>query len=150
MLDAAQLWLPTLAHEPAATPTVPLSGMRRVRTAKPRAQAAPATAQASPDLRAARRAYLGVVARWSLTGPETLTLLGEPLCDEGQRCERLQALLGAHRSLLLLAPDPARCARLLREPHASLEGASMLQVMLAEGLPGIARVRAHLLVRLGR
>ena len=115
-----------------------------------RTRAAPASAQALPDLRAPRRACLGVVARWSLTGPEALSLLGEPPCDEHERHERLQGLLGAHRSLLLLAPDPARCARLLREPHASLEGASMLQVMITDGLPGIARVRAHLLARLGR
>jgi hypothetical protein len=107
-------------------------------------------APVGPDLRAARRAYLGVAARWSLTGPETLTLMGEPLCDESERCERLQALLGAHRSLLLLAPDPARCARLLREPTPSLGGATMLQVMMRDGLPGIAQVRAHLLARLGR
>jgi hypothetical protein len=90
------------------------------------------------------------VARWSLTGAETLTLLGEPLSEEHERHERLQALLGAHRSLLLLAPDPARCAKLLRDPDLALEGLSMLQVMINDGLPGIARVRAHLLALLGR
>lgn len=146
MLDAAQLWLPTLAGEPAAAPF----GVPRVRTGRRRARAAPAIAQASPDLRASRRAYLGVVARWALTGPETLTLLGEPLSREDERHERLEGLLGAHRSLLLIVPDPARCAKLLREPDPALEGASMLQVMLRDGLPGIARVRAHLLTRLGR
>jgi hypothetical protein len=107
-------------------------------------------APVGPDQRASRRAYLGVAARWSLTGPETLTLLGEPICDENERHERLQGLLGAHRSLLLLAPDPGRCARLLRDPDPALEGLSMLQVMIKDGLPGIARVRAHLLARLGR
>ena len=101
-------------------------------------------------MRAARRAYLGVVARWSLTAAEALALLGEPLCDEHERHDRLQGLLGAHRSLLLLAPDPARCATLLREPALALEGASMLQVMLRDGLPGIAQVRTYLLARLGR
>jgi hypothetical protein len=114
------------------------------------AAVAAVAAPVGPDLRASRRAYLGVVARWSLTGAEALTLLGEPLCDESERRERLQGLLGAHRSLLLLAPDPVRCARLLREPDPSLHGATMLQVMINDGLPGIARVRAHLLGRLGR
>jgi NADPH:quinone reductase-like Zn-dependent oxidoreductase len=74
-----------------------------------------------------------VVARWSLTGPETLTLLGGPLCDEGERHERLQGLLDAHRSLLLIALDPVRCARLLREAAPALDGASMLQVMMTQG-----------------
>ena len=54
------------------------------------------------------------------------------------------------RSITFLAPDPARCAGLLRVPAASLDGASMLQVMLEHGLPGIAQVRAHLLALLGR
>lgn len=107
-------------------------------------------APVGPDLRAARRAYLGVVMRWSLTAAEALTLLGEPLCDENERQERLQGLLGAHRSLLLLAPDPERCAALLRQVDPALGGASMLRVMMEQGLPGLARVRAHLLARLGR
>ncbi len=144
MLHATQLWLPTLACEPVSAP----SGATPARRARPRPQAV--AAPVGPDQRASRRAYLGVVARWSLTGPETLTLLGEPLCDEGERHERLQALLGAHRSLLLLAPDPGRCARLLRDPDPALEGLSMLQVMIKDGLPGMARVRAHLLARLSR
>ncbi len=148
MLDAAQLWLPTLAQELGAALHAP-SGTRRGRAAKPRARAAPLAAQAAPDLRASRRAFLGVVARWSLTGAEALSLLGEPMSDEPERHERLRGLLGAHRSLLLLAPDPAHCARLLREPDPTLEGACMLRVMMRDGLPGIERVRAHLLARLG-
>ncbi len=150
MLNATQLWLPILAHEPTPGSRMRPGGTPGGRTARGRAQAAPATAQATPNSRAARHAYLGVAARWSLTGPEALKLLGELLCDENERHERLQGVLGAHRSLLLLAPDPARCAKLLREACSPLEGASMLRVMLAQGLPGIARVRAHLLTRLGR
>lgn len=146
MLDAAQPWLPFLPREPAAT----TPGTARAQSARRRARAASVAAPVGPDLRAARRAFLGVVVRWSLTGAEALTLLGEPLSGEVERHERLQGILGAHRSLLLLAPDPGRCARLLREPAPSLEGASMLQVMAEQGLPGIARVRAHLLVLLGR
>ncbi len=107
-------------------------------------------APVGPALWVSRRAYLGVVTRWSLTGAEALALLGEPLSNENERHERLQGLLGAHRSLLLLAPDPAHRARLLREPLSSLDGTSMLQVMLEHGLPGMARVRAHLRAQFGR
>lgn len=146
MLDATQLWLPTLAHEPAGA----TSGTTRARRTRARARAASAVAPVGPALRASRRAYLGVVARWSLSAAEALALLGEPLCEEHECHERLRGLLGAHRSLLLLAPDPTRCAKLLREPDLSLESASMLQVMLAQGLPGIAQVRAHLLALLAR
>jgi hypothetical protein len=89
-------------------------------------------------------------ARWPLAAAEALTRLGKPPCDRRERYERLQGVLGAHRSLLLLAPDPGCSARLLREPHLSLGGGSMLQVRLEQGLPGIAWVRAHLPVLLGR
>ena len=149
MLHPTQLWLPSLAHESAVTPPSASIDTPRIRTGRRRARVASVATSVGPDLRAARRAYLGVVARWSLTGAEALTLLGEPLCDEEERYERLQGLLSAHRSLLLLAPDPARCVRLLREATPSLDGAYMLQVMMVQGLPGIARVRAHLLTLLG-
>ncbi len=47
------------------------------------------------------------------------------------------------------APDLACCAKLLRERAPALENLFMLQVMLEQGLPGIARVRSSLLVLLG-
>ena len=83
-----------------------------------------------------------MAARWSLSGVEALTLLGEPLSDGTERQDRLQSLLGVHRSLLLIAPDPERCRRVLREGTPFLDGSSMLQIMLSYGLPGTARVRA--------
>ena len=59
-------------------------------------------------------------------------------------------VLYAHRSLRLIAPEPARYTELLRPPNPEFGGASMLDVMLQEGVPGIARVRAHLLAQITR
>ncbi len=64
--------------------------------------------------------------------------------------ERLHGVLGAHRSLLLIAPEPGRTPELLRRPDPAFGGASLLEIMLQQGLPGIARVRAHLLTQITR
>ncbi len=94
--------------------------------------------------RAMRQAFLGLVGRWALSGEETLRLLGEPHEDEAAREARLGALLGVSRSLLLLLPEGDACVCFLRRPCAAFAGASVLQVMLAEGLLGIERVSEHL------
>jgi hypothetical protein len=62
----------------------------------------------------------------------------------------MQGVLGAHRSLLLIAPEPGRTAQLLRRPEPAFDGASLLEVMLQQGVPGIAKVRAHLLAQITR
>ena len=95
-------------------------------------------------------AFLGLVSSWALTATEALTLLGEPRSCEAERLERIDGVLGARRSLLLIAPEPGRAAEILRRPDPALEGASLLEVMLRDGLPGIARVRAHLMARITR
>jgi hypothetical protein len=142
MFDATQLWLPLLDDEP--WPDQPAHKARR--------QATPAlpAVDSGPGHRAARQAFLGIVSSWGLTATEVLRLLGEPLSSEVERLERLQGILGAHRSLLLIAPEPARYAALLRRPDPAFDGASMLHIMLQHGLPGIARVRAHLLAQIAR
>ena len=100
--------------------------------------------------RAARLAFLGVVSSWTLTAIEALTLLGEPLSSEAERFERIGGVLGVRRSLLLIAPEPGRAAEILRRPYPALEGASLLEIMLRDGLPGITRARAHLLAQINR
>ena len=50
--------------------------------------------------------------------------LGEPLSSEEEHLERMHGLLGAHRSLLLIAPEPGRYTELLRQPDPAFEGAS--------------------------
>lgn len=142
MFDAAQPWLPLLDEEARLDPP-----LRRTR----RRRAAPALAVADGrEHRAARLAFLGVVSSWALTATEVLTLLGEPLSSEAERIERIDGVLGARRSLQLIAPEPGRAAEILRRPDPALAGASLLEVMLRDGLPGIARVRAHLLTRITR
>jgi hypothetical protein len=79
-----------------------------------------------------------------LSATEALRLLGEPLGGEAERMERLHGVLGAHRSLRLIAPEPGRYTELLRRPDPAFGGMSMLQ----EGVPGIARMRARLLAQI--
>ena len=142
MLDAIQPWLPLLDDEPRTD----------VLVRKTRRRAVPASPAAGPGpgSRAARHAFLGVASSWALSATEALRLLGEPLSSEAERFERLQGVLGAHRSLLLIAPEPGRYAELLRRPDPVFGGVSLLEVMLQQGVPGIARVRAHLLAQITR
>jgi hypothetical protein len=102
-------------------------------------------APATPaQLRAMRQAFLGLVRRWALSGEETLLLLGEPVEDASAREQRLHALLGVGRSLLLVIPEGDACLCYLRRPCRAFAGASVLQIMLADGFPGIERVREYL------
>ena len=156
MLDASQPWLPLLD----LGPTTARPARRARRTAAtpalkpaPETSGKPATRPArEPDVggasaghaRALRYAFLGLVARWDLTGPDTLTLLGEPLAGEGERLERLEALVGVSRLLLLLHPERERCRAFLRAPCPALGGDTPLKAMLAGGHPGVVQVRAHL------
>ena len=141
MLDATQPWLPLLDDEPQTE--------GRIRKTRRRAVPAPPTAKPEPESRAARQAFLGIASSWALSATEALRLLGEPLSTEAERLERLHGVLGAHRSLLLIAPEPRRI-ELLRRSDPALGGMSMLEIMLEQGLPGIAQVRAQLLVQITR
>ena len=142
MLDATQPWLPLLDDEPRTD--LPARKTRR------RGTTAPQATITGSDHRAARQVFLGVASSWALTATEALRLLGEPLSGETERIERLHGVLNAHRSLRLMAPEPACYVELLRRSDPAFDGASMLEVMLQQGLPGIARVRAHLLAQVVR
>ena len=100
MLDANQPWLPLLDED--------LRTEEPVRKARRRAVSALPAMDPRPDSRAARQAFLGVASSWALSATEALRLLGEPLSGEAERMERMQGVLGAHRSLLLIAPEPGR------------------------------------------
>jgi hypothetical protein len=154
MLHAAQPWLPLFEGDPPPGPSSdkPRRGGRRVAFG---ASSTPAASVPFPSrtsctdprqARALRWAFLGIARSWTLSGSEALALLGEPWSDEAERLERMHALLGAHHSLLLLAPG--RVSELVRAPTPLLEGASPLEVLLRDGLPGTARVRAHLVAML--
>jgi hypothetical protein len=141
MLHAIQPWLPLL-DEPQADVLV--------RKTRRRPISAPPAASPGPGSRVARQAFLGVVSSWALSASEALRLLGEPLSGEAERMERMHGVMGAHRSLRLIAPEPARYTELLRRPDPTFSGMSLLEVMLQEGVPGIERVRAHLLAQVTR
>ncbi len=79
-----------------------------------------------------------------LMATEALRPLREPLSSEAERLDRLQGTLGAHRSLLLIAPEPARYGQLLCRPDPGFDGVSLVKVMLKQGLPGIVRARTCL------
>jgi hypothetical protein len=142
MLHAIQPWLPLLDDEPPAD--VP------VRKARRRAASTPPVASPGAQSRVERQAFLGLVSSWALSATEALRLMGEPLSTEAERLERMQGVLGAHRTLRLITPEPGRYTELLRRPDPALGGMSLLEVMLQEGVPGIARVRAHLLAQITR
>ena len=137
MFDAAQ---------PALPFTDPLPATLAPRQVKRKVSSFPVlAAPASPaEMRAMRQAFIGLVSRWALSGEETLKLMGEPLEDATAREQRLSALLGVGRSLLLLLPEGDSCLCYLRRPCRAFAGASLLQVMLTDGRPGIERVREHL------
>lgn len=142
MLDATQPWLPLLDEERRTDPPA--------RKARRRGTPAPQVTISGPEHRASRQAFLGVASSWALTATEALRLLGEPLSGEAERLERLHGVLNAHRSLLLITPEPARYVALLRRPDPAFNGASMLDVMLQHGLHGIVQVRTHLLAQVVR
>ena len=62
----------------------------------------------------------------------------------------MHGVLGAHRSLLLITPEHRRYTEFLRRPDQAFGGTSLLEVMLQEGVPGVVRVRAHLLALITR
>lgn len=134
MFDATQLRLLLLNVR---------KGRRRIVSVRP------ATTPACDD-HPARQAFSGIASSWGLTATEALRLLGEPLSSEAERLDRLQGILGAHRSLLLIAPEPARYAGLLCRSDPGLDGVSLVTIMLQQGLPAIARARAYLLAQIAR
>ena len=143
MLHAIQPWLPLLDDDEPRTDVLARKAKRRAIPASP-------AASPGPESRAARQAFLGIASSWALSATEALRLLGEPLSGETERMERMHGVLGAHRSLLLIAPEPARYTELLRRREPAFDGAWLLEVMLQQGLPGITRVRAHLLTQITR
>lgn len=137
MLDTKQPALPFIEPLPTTLASRPV---RQKQVPHPVLDAPASPAQ----VRAMRQAFMGLVKRWALTGEETLQLLGEPFGSEAARETRLNALLGMNRSLLLVLPEGDSCLCYLRRPCRAFAGASVLQVMIADGLSGIERVREHL------
>lgn len=75
-------------------------------------------------------------ARWGVPDEATERLLN----GEGQAA----ALLGIHRALRCIFADSDRVARWIGVPNEAFDGASALDLMLADGLAGMRRVEAYL------
>ena len=77
-----------------------------------------------------------MVARWGVQDEAAERLLN----GDGQTA----ALLGIHRALRCMFVDGDRAARWIGAPNEAFDGASALDLMLADGLAGMRRVEAYL------
>lgn len=88
------------------------------------------------ELLAMARAAAALVARWGVQDEAAERLLnGE---------ERAAAMLAIHRALRCMFADSDRAAHWIGAPNEAFDGASALNLMLADGLAGMRRVEAYL------
>ena len=119
----------------------------------------PATAISDAETGALLRAFFNLVRRWALNDQQGRILLGEPAARTYARWkagqvelsrisrdtrERLSILMGIHKSLRYLFPDPSRGYRWLRKPNQAFGGQPALHRLLAGSIPDLAAVRAYL------
>ena len=105
------------------------------------------------------RAFFNLTAHWGLDDRESRILLGEPAVRTYDRWksdqfapsrisrdtrERLSVLIGIHKNLRNLFPDPPRGYRWLRTPNRAFGGESALNRMLAGSVVELAAVRTYL------
>lgn len=96
-----------------------------------------ASAQYDDDeILAMTRAAAVLVARWGVQDEAAERLLN----GEG----RAAALLGIHYALRSIFADSDRAARWIGAHNEAFDGASALDLMLADGLAGMRRVKAYL------
>lgn len=96
-----------------------------------------ASAQYDDDeILAMTRAAAALVARWGVQDEAAERLLD----GEG----RAAALLGIHYALRCIFADSDRAVRWIGAPNEAFDGASALDLMLADGLAGMRRVKAYL------
>ena len=105
------------------------------------------------------RAFFRLVERWALTDREGRILLGAPAARTYARWkagqaepsrisrdtrDRLSMLMGIHKNLRYLFPEPSRGYRWLRTPNTAFGGDSAVNRMLAGSVPDLAAVRSYL------
>lgn len=105
------------------------------------------------------RAFFNLAKRWALGDQEGRILLGSPAARTYARWktgqiepsrisrdtrERLSILMGIHKNLRYLFPDPARGYAWLRKPNQAFGGASALNRLLAGSITDLFAVRAYL------
>lgn len=111
--------------------------------------------------RVARRLFLGITSDWALSDAERFQLLGmgdEQTYESWVRnegvvsntiLERISLLAGTQQALLSLIPAEST-ASWIRHTNRAFDGRSALQVMLADGVSGMAQVRSHVETQLHR
>ena len=105
------------------------------------------------------RAFFNLTARWRLNDRQSRILLGGPAARTYARWkagqvepsrisrdtrERLSMLMGIHKNLRTLFPDPSRGYRWLRKPNRAFGGESALNRLLAGSVLDLAAVRTCL------
>lgn len=87
------------------------------------------------EILAMTRAAAALVARWGVQDEAAERLLN----GEG----RAAVLLGIHRALRCMFADSDKVGRWIGAPNEAFDGASALDLMLADGLAGMRRVEAY-------
>lgn len=105
------------------------------------------------------RAFFNLAQRWKLNDREGRILLGWPAARTYARWkagqiqpsrisrdtrERLSMLMGIHKGLRYMFPDPSRGYDWLRKPNRAFGGEPALNRLLAGSIPDLAAVRAYL------
>ena len=105
------------------------------------------------------RAFFNLTRRWQLDDRQGRTLLGQPSARTYARWkagqiqpsriafdtrERLSMLMGIHKGLRYMFPEPSRGYDWLRKPNRAFGGESVLSRLLAGSIPDLAAVRAYL------
>lgn len=118
-----------------------------------------ATEISNAETGAMLRAFFNLAKRWDLSDLEGRILLGSPAARTYARWkagqvqpsrisrdtrERLSILMGIHKSLRYLFPDPSRGYAWMRKPNQTFGGAPALNRLLAGSITDLATVRAYL------
>ncbi len=105
------------------------------------------------------RAFFNLAQRWKLNDREGRILLGWPAARTYARWkagqiqpsrisrdtrERLSMLMGIHKGLRYMFPDPSRGYDWLRKPNRAFGGEPALDRLLAGSIPDLEAVRAYL------
>ncbi len=105
------------------------------------------------------RAFFNLTERWALNDRQARILLGSPAARTYARWkagqvepsrisrdtrERLSMLMGIHKNLRYMFPDPSRGYSWLRKPNQAFGGEPAMNRLLAGSIPDLAAVRAYL------
>ena len=93
------------------------------------------------ETQAMARAAVTLLAHWGVPDVPLDSILDGA---SGERTERAAVLLGIHAALRQIFPNGDRAARWVGEKNAAFDRKSALDVMQADGLVGMQRVKAYL------